>query len=375
MLKIILVAGARPNFMKIAPILRAFKKRPEINPVLVHTGQHYDQNMSGSFFEDLGIKNPDYHLEAGPGSHANQTANIMIRFEEVCLKEKPDLVLVVGDVNSTIGAGLVAKKLQIKLAHVEAGLRSGDRSMPEEINRLATDSISDYFFTTEPKGTINLLNEGVPEGKIQFAGHVMIDNLFFQLSRLEKMETSLSTSPLKSRIQRPYICMTMHRPSNVDNKETLSCLLETVQQLSSDAPVIFPCHPRTRKQIEKFGLMSCFSFYKDQPSLSSGLYLFEPLGYNEFLNLWKDASLVLTDSGGLQEETTALKIPCITMRENTERPITADIGSNEIAGTDTQKILTLGEKALGGKWKESRIPDKWDGKASERIVKFILKEL
>lgn len=374
MLKIIFVAGARPNFMKIAPILRAFEKRSEIKPVLVHTGQHYDQNMSGSFFEDLGIKNPDYHLEAGPGSHANQTANIMIRFEEVCLKEKPDLVLVVGDVNSTIGAGLVAKKLQIKLAHVEAGLRSGDRSMPEEINRLATDAISDYFFTTEPEGTRNLLNEGIPQKKIQFVGHVMIDNLFFQLSSLENKKDSLTTSSLKSRLKKPYICMTMHRPSNVDNTEVLSSLLAAVLKLSSNAPVIFPCHPRTKKQIEKFGLMSYFSF-SDNQTISSGLYLFEPLGYNEFLNLWKDASLVLTDSGGLQEETTALKIPCITMRENTERPITADIGSNEIAGTDTQKILTLGEKALGGKWKESRIPDKWDGKASERIVKFILKEL
>jgi|SRR5690554_830653 len=374
MLKIILVAGARPNFMKIAPILRAFEKRSEIKPVLVHTGQHYDQNMSGSFFKDLGIKSPDYHLEAGSGSHANQTANIMIRFEEVCLKEKPDLVIVVGDVNSTIGTGLVAKKLHIKLAHVEAGLRSGDRSMPEEINRLATDAISDYFFTTEPEGTRNLLNEGIPQKKIQFVGHVMIDNLFFQLSSLENKKDSLTTSSLKSRLKKPYICMTMHRPSNVDNTEVLSSLLAAVLKLSSNAPVIFPCHPRTKKQIEKFGLMSYFSF-SDNQTISSGLYLFEPLGYNEFLNLWKDASLVLTDSGGLQEETTALKIPCITMRENTERPITADIGSNEIAGTDTQKILTLGEKALGGKWKESRIPDKWDGKASERIVKFILKEL
>lgn len=375
MLKIILVAGARPNFMKIAPILRAFERRSEINPVLVHTGQHYDENMSGSFFKDLGIKSPDYHLEAGSGSHANQTANIMIRFEEVCLKEKPDLVIVVGDVNSTIGTGLVAKKLHIKLAHVEAGLRSGDRSMPEEINRLATDAISDYFFTTEPEGTRNLLNEGIPQNKIQFVGHVMIDNLFFQLSTLENKKDTLSTSSLKPQLQKPYICMTMHRPSNVDNKEVLSSLLAAVLKLSSNAPVIFPCHPRTKKQIEKFGLISCFSSFDNNSRLSSGLYLFDPLGYNEFLNLWKDASLILTDSGGLQEETTALKIPCITMRENTERPITADIGSNEIAGTDTEKILSLGEKALGGKWKESKIPDKWDGKASERIVEFILKEL
>jgi len=374
MKKIILVAGARPNFMKIAPILRELEKLPQVQPILVHTGQHYDENMSGSFFKELGIKQPDYYLNCGSGSHAVQTATIMVKFEEVCIKEKPDLVLVVGDVNSTIAAGLVAKKLHVKLAHVEAGLRSFDRDMPEEINRLATDAITDIFFTTEPEGTRNLLKEGVPEEKIHFVGHVMIDNLFYQLSKLPEIEKSLSTYTLKSRLQKPYICMTMHRPSNVDNKETLASLLEAIQKLSEIAPVIFPCHPRTRKQIDTFGLSDYFSAIPEQGTISSGLIILDPLGYNEFLYLWKDAALVLTDSGGLQEETTALKIPCITMRENTERPITAECGSNKIAGTDTCKILELGKKALSEKWKDCQIPEMWDGRASERIVVMLLIE-
>jgi UDP-N-acetylglucosamine 2-epimerase (non-hydrolysing) len=372
MKKIILVAGARPNFMKIAPILRALESYPQVQPILVHTGQHYDENMSGSFFKELGIKQPDYHLNCGSGSHAVQTATIMVKFEEVCVKESPDLVLVVGDVNSTIAAGLVAKKLHIKLTHVEAGLRSGDRDMPEEINRLATDAITDIFFTTEPEGTRNLLKEGIPEEKVHFVGHVMIDNLFYQLSRLSEIEKSLSTYTLKSRLQKPYICMTMHRPSNVDNKETLTGLLEAIKKLSETAPVIFPCHPRTRKQIETFGLSGYFSVIPEQGVISSGIIMLDPLGYNEFLYLWKDAALVLTDSGGLQEETTALKIPCITMRENTERPITAEYGSNEVVGIDAEKIISLGNNALAGKWKESKIPEMWDGRASERIVERLL---
>jgi len=358
--------------MKIAPILRALESYPQVQPILVHTGQHYDENMSGSFFKELGIKQPDYHLNCGSGSHAVQTAAIMVKFEEVCMKEKPDLVLVVGDVNSTIAAGLVAKKLHIKLAHVEAGLRSFDREMPEEINRLATDAITDIFFTTEPEGTCNLLKESIPEEKIHFVGHVMIDNLFYQLSRLSEIEKTLSTYTLKSRLQKPYICITMHRPSNVDNKETLTRLLEAIKKLSETAPVIFPCHPRTRKQIDAFGLSDYFSTLPEQGVRSSGLIILDPLGYNEFLYLWKDAALVLTDSGGLQEETTALKIPCITMRENTERPITVGCGSNEIAGTDTDRIYELGEKALSGRWKDCRIPEMWDGKASERIVEILL---
>lgn len=371
--KIILVAGARPNFMKIAPILRALNDYPWIATVLVHTGQHYDENMSGSFFKDLSIKEPDYQLETCSGSHATMTAAIMIKFEEVCIKEKPDLVIVVGDVNSTIAAGLVAKKLNITLAHVEAGLRSRDRNMPEEINRLATDAITDIFFTTEPEGTKNLLTEGVQQKNIYFVGHVMIDNLLYQLSNLN--EYKLSTYQLKHRLKYPYICMTMHRPSNVDNKETLNKLLNAIYELSQKAPVIFPCHPRTAKNIEEFKLSEYFSDIPKFGEISSGFYKVGPLSYDEFLYLWKDAVLMITDSGGLQEETTALKIPCITMRESTERPVTVTEGSNVIAGTDPQNIITLGNNALKYIWKKNNIPYMWDGKASQRIVKIILSRL
>ncbi len=378
MKKILLVAGARPNFMKIAPILRSLDRYPdELKGLLVHTGQHYDRNMSQTFFSSLGIPEPDYNLEVGSGSHAVQTANIMVSFEKVCLKEKPDIVLVVGDVNSTIAAGLVAKKLHITLCHVEAGLRSRDRSMPEEINRLATDAITDIFFTTEPEGTNNLCNEGQPEGSIFFVGHVMIDNLFYQLERIAKNGDRLidpSVGKLKERLPEQYFCLTMHRPSNVDSKETLSGLLEAIGEIARQAPVIFPCHPRTRKNIEQFGLSSYLADGSGHASaIESGIIVTEPLGYNDFLYLWKDAAGVLTDSGGLQEETTAIKIPCITMRTTTERPITAEIGSNEVAGTDGDRIIALAEKMLEGKWKESLIPDLWDGKASERIVEILLK--
>jgi UDP-N-acetylglucosamine 2-epimerase (non-hydrolysing) len=328
--------------------------------------------MSGTFFSALGIKNPEYNLEVGSGSHAVQTANIMIKFEEVCLKEKPDLVLVVGDVNSTIAAGIVVKKLGIMLAHVEAGLRSRDRTMPEEINRIATDAITDIFFTTESEGTKNLLAEGHGADSIHFVGHVMIDNLFHQLAMLGDKPPSEQAFTIKQKLPKKYICLTMHRPSNVDNKEILTRLLTAIETLSLEAPVLFLCHPRTKRNIEAFGLMDKLTHIdKCDSSIASGIILTEPFSYNDFLYLWKDSALVLTDSGGLQEETTALKIPCITMRENTERPITADVGSNEIAGTDPVKILQLGRKALSGTWKHSQIPDLWDGKASERIVGII----
>jgi len=374
--KIILVAGARPNFMKISPILRALEKEPDLKGILVHTGQHYDNSMSASFFKDLGIKEPDFNLEVGSGSHAVQTANIMVKFEEVCLQIKPDLVLVVGDVNSTIATGLVAKKLNIKLAHVEAGLRSGDRLMPEEINRLATDSITDIFFTTEKEGTNNLHAEGHDASKIHFVGHVMIDNLYYQLSKIGDTPPSELAKALKGALPEKYICMTMHRPSNVDNKEILSRLLGAAKALSEKVPVIFPCHPRTRKQIEQFGLLSIVSSMPlNGLTVQNGFFITEPLGYNDFLYLWKDASLVLTDSGGLQEETTALKIPCMTMRENTERPITVEIGSNMVIGTDGRKIIELGTKAIEGRWKTSGIPELWDGNASKRIIEIISKFL
>jgi UDP-N-acetylglucosamine 2-epimerase (non-hydrolysing) len=376
MKKILLVAGARPNFMKIAPIMREIKKHPEtVNGLLVHTGQHYDQNMSHTFFSSLGIPKSDYNLEVGSGSHAVQTANIMVKFEEVCLKEQPDIVLVVGDVNSTIAAGLVAKKLHITLCHVEAGLRSGDHGMPEEINRLATDAITDLFFTTEPEGTANLLKEGHPKSSVHFVGHVMIDNLFYQCEKIaENVSECVDTSIInfKKRLPEKYFCMTMHRPSNVDCKGTLSGLLHAISEIAKKAPVIFPCHPRTKKNIEQFGLSHLLAAKgTDRSTIDSGIIAMEPLGYNEFLYLWKDAVGLLTDSGGLQEETTALKIPCITMRTTTERPITAEVGSNEVVGTNDDRIIELAHTILLGKWKESRIPDLWDGKASERIVSIL----
>jgi len=335
----------------------------------VHTGQHYDHNMSDTFFASLGIKQPDYNLEAGSGSHAVQTAEIMVRFEKVCEKEKPDLVLVVGDVNSTIATRLVAKKMHIKLAHVEAGLRSRDLTMPEEINRMATDAITDLFFTTEKEGTQNLLAEGHASETIHFVGHVMIDNLFYQLNKFGGKAPSELAGIVKNRLPEQYIAMTMHRPSNVDNEETLRKLVEAIGLLSQRAPIIFPCHPRTRKRIDEFGLTSFFKpLTLNLEPLKTGIYLTEPMGYDDFLYLWKDAKVVLTDSGGMQEETTALKIPCITMRENTERPITAEVGSNVVVGTDPEKIVRYCNQALNDEWKQSSIPDLWDGKASERIV-------
>lgn len=373
MKKVLLVAGARPNFMKIGPILREIEKHPEeLEGILVHTGQHYDRNMSGTFFNGLGIKEPDYNLEAGSGSHAYQTAEIMVRFEHVCLKEKPDLVVVVGDVNSTIAAGLVAKKLHSKLAHVEAGLRSRDWAMPEEINRIATDAITDLFFTTEKEGTKNLLHEGHALEKVHFVGHVMIDNLFYQLNKFADNTPSELAESIKKLLPEKYICMTVHRPSNVDNKETFKRIVDALKSVSEKAPILFPCHPRTKKLIELFGFTEFFKPLSDnlQP-VTNGIYLTEPLGYDDFLYLWKNACVVITDSGGMQEETTALKIPCITIRENTERPITAEIGSNIVVGTDPEKIIYYCTKALHFEWKTSEIPELWDGKASERIVKII----
>ncbi len=378
MKKLILVAGARPNFMKIAPILREIERHGSLQAVLVHTGQHYDNNMSETFFRSLELKDPDYFLGAGSGSHAVQTAAVMVAFEKVCLNEKPDAVVVVGDVNSTIAAGLVAKKLQIPLAHVEAGLRSRDRAMPEEINRIATDAISDIFFTTEEEGNRNLLAEGHAREKIHFVGHVMIDNLLHQLKKIRNSPPPKRGALIRSVLPEKYICLTMHRPSNVDNKETFSRLLGAIRKLSLGVPVIFPCHPRTWNRIDEFGLgelIHSIPSGEGQNQVGHGLYATEPLPYDDFLYLWKDASLVLTDSGGLQEETTALDIPCITMRENTERPITVEIGSNIVVGTDADKIITLGRKALSGGWKKSSVPPLWDGRASERIVSVLNRSL
>lgn len=371
MAKCIFVAGARPNFMKIAPILREAKKYDDFETLLVHTGQHYDHNMSQSFFEDLGIKEPEYHLGCGGGSHAEQTASVMVKFEKLCIDVKPDFVLVVGDVNSTIAAGLVAKKLKVKLIHVEAGLRSGDRDMPEEINRLATDAITDIFFTTEKNGTENLLKEGQLKGKVHFVGHVMIDNLSYQMERLNEYTPLELVKNIRSALPEQYFCMTMHRPSNVDNKDTLVKLLGALKEISEKTPIVFPCHPRTKKMIEQFGLNDLFDVYDGQEKIENGIILTDPLGYNDFLYVWKDCAGMLTDSGGLQEETTALQVPCLTMRENTERPITVDVGTNVLIGFDTNLMRREAENILNGNFKKGAIPEFWDGKASERIISAI----
>ncbi len=370
MQKILIVAGARPNFMKIAPIIRALSNVRNIEHKIVHTGQHYDAAMSQNFFDELGIPQPHYNLEVGSASHAVQTANIMIRFEQVCLAEKPDIVMVVGDVNSTAACGLVAKKLHIQLAHVEAGLRSNDRTMPEEINRIVTDAISDYLFVTEKNGIENLLKEGHPKETIHFVGHVMIDNLFYQLNQLQVNPPTIGKE-LKSKITAPYAACTLHRPSNVDIRENLSLLLSTLAELSKIMPIIFPCHPRTLTRIKEFNLMNLCSEWKPGDKIKGSLILTEPLGYMDFLYLWKDAACVITDSGGLQEETTVLKVPCITTRTTTERPITVEIGSNEIVGLDCEKLRHFFNKAAKGIWKKSEIPELWDGKASKRIVEIL----
>lgn len=356
--RLLLVAGARPNFMKIAPIVRALQSDGRLAFDIVHTGQHYDREMSDVFFEELGIPKPDFHLEAGGGSHSEQTAKIMTAFEKTCLQKRPDCVLVVGDVNSTLACSIVAKKMHIPVAHVEAGLRSGDTRMPEEINRLVTDSISDWFFATEPAGVENLLREGKEPGAVFFVGHVMVDNLFYQRDQLACREKSaMESTRIKESLASGYGIVTMHRPSNVDHPDCLRGILEALGTLSERLPLVFPVHPRTRGNIERFGIR-----------VSERICLTRPLPYMEFLNLWSDARMVLTDSGGLQEETTALGIPCITMRENTERPVTVSEGTNQVVGTDPDRIIEAAEAVLDGRWKTGRRPELWDGHAAERIV-------
>jgi len=347
--------------MKIAPIIRALQRHPDrFAYKLVHTGQHYDREMSDVFFEELDIPKPDHCLEVGSGTHAEQTARVMLRFENVCRDEDPHLVLVVGDVNSTLACSIVAKKLNVKVAHVEAGLRSGDLRMPEEINRLVTDAITDYFFVTEKSGLANLVAEGKPRGAIHFVGHVMIDNLFHQLTKLKNLpSSSLESEALRSQHHR-YGVVTLHRPSNVDTPETLTGLFGALATIARRLPLIFPAHPRTQAKLDQFGL-----------KVPDGMTLIKPQPYMSFLNLFKDASLVLTDSGGLQEETTALGIPCLTLRENTERPITTDEGTNVIVGTSPKRIVDEAEKILNGQGKAGRRPELWDGHAAERIVEIL----
>jgi UDP-N-acetylglucosamine 2-epimerase (non-hydrolysing) len=359
MLKVINVVGARPNFMKVAPIVAAMKARPEkFQPLVVHTGQHYDADMSDSFFRDLNLPQPDTHLEVGSGSHAVQTAAVMQRFEPVVLREKPDWVLVVGDVNSTIACALVCVKLQVRVAHVEAGLRSRDRTMPEEINRLLTDQIADLLFTPSRDADANLRAEGIPEERIRFVGNVMIDSLQQNLERARQSSArkALGVDGID------YAVMTLHRPSNVDFPETFARILDALESITQTLPIVFPVHPRTRKTIAELGL-------GERVGAMKNLRLIDPLGYLDFLSLYSGSRLVLTDSGGIQEETTALGIPCLTLRENTERPITVELGTNVVVGTDPEKIVNAAAAALNGAGRKiAQQPPLWDGHTSERIL-------
>jgi UDP-N-acetylglucosamine 2-epimerase (non-hydrolysing) len=362
-MKVLNIAGARPNFMKVAPLIKEMKKHPVIRPLLVHTGQHYDDSMSQSFFECLQLPRPDINLGVGSASHAVQTARIMIAFEQVLLQEEPDLVVVVGDVNSTIGCALPAIKSHIPVAHVEAGLRSFDRNMPEEINRILTDAISEYLFVTEPSGENNLLNEGIPKERIYFVGNVMIDTLLANKMKADQ-SLVLHTFDLSPR---SYAVLTLHRPSNVDNSETFSHILTALAEIQKSLPIIFPVHPRTKRRLDEFG-------FTTRVASMPNFRLVEPLGYLDFLKLVSESKFVLTDSGGIQEETTILKIPCITLRENTERPITVQQGTNVVVGTSPERIIEESFNILNGKIFSSKTPDLWDGKAAERIITILLEQ-
>jgi UDP-N-acetylglucosamine 2-epimerase (non-hydrolysing) len=363
MKKILNVVGARPNFMKVAPLVDAMKRRErEFTPLVVHTGQHYDAMMSDAFFQDLGLPEPDIFLSVGSASHAAQTAAVMQRFEPVVLEEKPDWVLVVGDVNSTLACALVCVKMGIKVAHVEAGLRSRDRTMPEEINRVLTDQISDLLLTPSEDADANLRAEGIPDERIRFVGNIMIDSLNKQLERAKESNVRQQLGVA----DQDYAVLTLHRPSNVDDRDTLIRILGALEETGSRLPIIFPVHPRTRKMMTELGLAR-------QMESDRGLRLIEPLGYLDFLRLYSGARLVLTDSGGIQEETTVLGIPCLTLRENTERPITVEMGTNTIVGTDPQKITTAAFAALADNGKRShRVPPLWDGHTADRILDELL---
>ncbi len=359
MKKIISVVGARPNFIKIAPVHKAFTQyKDTVQHLICHTGQHFDKKMSSIFFSELNIPKPDFSLGIGSGSHAEQTARIMISFEKILMQEKPDLIIVPGDVNSTLAASLTATKLHIPVAHIEAGLRSFDRNMPEEINRILTDEISELLFVTEESGIKNLKKEGIPESRIFFTGNVMIDSLIHFLPKIEK-------SPILYKLgvkKKNYILSTFHRPSNVDDPIHLKEILDQLKRISRIYPIIFPMHPRTRNNIDRFGLTQ---------HIPKEIILLDPLGYIDFLALTKEATLVLTDSGGIQEETTFMGVPCITVRNNTERPVTCNIGTNYLAGQNYEKATDIAIEILNGKGKTGKIPALWDGKAAERIVQIV----
>ena len=366
-MKVLNIVGARPNFMKIAPLMREMRKHSDMTPLLVHTGQHYDVKMAGQFFEDLQIPLPNVSLDVGSGTHAVQTAEVMKRLEPIVEHERPDVVLVVGDVNSTMAAALTSVKLHVPVAHVEAGLRSGDRSMPEEINRIVTDAISDFLFVTEESGKRNLLAEGVPEKKIFFVGNVMIDSL-------EASRRLWANSTILERLQLSnarYAVATLHRPSNVDDIKVLKGLIDTLLQISERMPIIFPIHPRTKKALEAIGNFGPGLYFGPAPTPPQGVHCMDPIGYLDFMSLVANARLVLTDSGGIQEETTVLGIPCLTLRENTERPITVTHGTNRVIGAAPARILSEAMKALDSPRSPLVPPPLWDGHASERIVQVL----
>jgi len=408
----LLVVGARPNFMKVAPLIRAIDKHNSsrdsslvtIHYSLVHTGQHYDANMSDAFFRDLKLPEPDLHLGVGSGNHGEQTGKVLIEFEKVLMKEQPDLVIVVGDVNSTLACALAAVKLHIEVAHVEAGLRSFDRNMPEEINRLLTDAISDYLFTPSPEGDENLAKEGIPSEKIFLVGDIMVDSLLFHLDQakstdilsrlgLKPQSSDFRSSSSKLSVEDPersrrapcstlpYALMTLHRPANVDDKQALEKIVRGLLEVSAHFPILFPVHPRTAKQIKAFDMEGSFQFhsspdikpeeYFENEALKRKIHCFSPLGYLDFLNLMSNAKVVLTDSGGIQEETTVLNIPCITLRDTTERPITLTEGTNVLVHNDPEKIVAEVRKVLDGQTRVSQCPSLWDGHTAERIVAIL----
>ncbi|MEA2626059.1 MAG: hypothetical protein QOD06_2104 [Candidatus Binatota bacterium] len=358
MMRVLHIVGARPNFMKIAPIIAEMRKYPEsFESVLVHTGQHYDPKMSGVFFRDLELPAPDVFLGVGSGTHAEQTARVMLALEPVILERCPDLVVIVGDVNSTVAAALVCAKLCVPLAHVEAGLRSFDRTMPEEVNRIVTDQLSDLLFTTEEDANANLLREGVAPAKIHFVGNVMIDSLVKALPKIERSQASERLGLER----KGYALVTLHRPSNVDDPASLATILGALADIGGDLPVVFPVHPRTAQNIARAGLATT----------SGALRMVDPLPYVDFLHLCANARLVLTDSGGVQEETTYLGIPCLTLRPNTERPATVSLGTNRLIGLDRRSIETAARAAMNGGVSEGRVPPLWDGRAAERIVTIL----
>lgn len=362
-MKCVIVAGARPNFMKIAPLCHEFDKHDDMDYVIVHTGQHYDENMSKVFFDELQIPRPDINLNVGSQSHAVQTAQIMIGFEKVILDENPDCVIVVGDVNSTIACALVAAKLHIPVAHVEAGLRSFNMNMPEEINRVLTDHISSFLFTSCLDANENLINEGISKDKIFFVGNVMIDTLL-NSRKLSEKSSILTDMNLQFK---EYGVLTMHRPSNVDSKENISILISALEEVQKKIKIIYPVHPRTRNRIEKFG-------FEQRLQNMENLMMIDPIGYLDFLHLMANSRFVITDSGGIQEETTILGIPCFTIREETERPVTLESGTNEIIGLNGNRLISHISDLLNNNYINKLIPEKWDGKASNRIVDILIKE-